>query len=255
MLELLIVMAILAVMVAAIMLRWMFNDQFGIVNIILDQIGIEGPSWFTQRWSAFAIILLTDVWLWTPWFTLLLLAGGLHGGTRMLSPATVELMTMDHLTPAQLAEVDHFAAETLGLRQPFRNHVAHDDDRRTEQLAGRRARQTDRTRAGDDAALALLLAIAPGPGMLYVLARTLAGGRRGGLLSSLGTFLGGMVHVFAAAAKGFRPGAVLLTHHHQDHIGGIKYLPEAEFVVAGSGGGSRVPMKTYTMPLCSAVRP
>jgi threonine/homoserine/homoserine lactone efflux protein len=47
---------------------------------------------------------------------------------------------------------------------------------------------------------ALLLAIAPGPGMLYVLARSLAGGRREGVLSSLGTFAGGMVHVLAAAA-------------------------------------------------------
>ena len=47
---------------------------------------------------------------------------------------------------------------------------------------------------------ALLLAIAPGPGMLYVLARSLAGGRREGVLSSLGTFVGGMVHVIAAAA-------------------------------------------------------
>jgi threonine/homoserine/homoserine lactone efflux protein len=47
---------------------------------------------------------------------------------------------------------------------------------------------------------ALLLAIAPGPGMLYVLARALGGGRREGLLSALGTFFGGMVHVFAAAA-------------------------------------------------------
>ncbi len=47
---------------------------------------------------------------------------------------------------------------------------------------------------------ATLLAIVPGPGMLYVLARTLAGGRREGLLSSIGTFFGGMVHVFAAAA-------------------------------------------------------
>ena len=47
---------------------------------------------------------------------------------------------------------------------------------------------------------ALLLAVAPGPGMLYVLARSLAGGRREGLLSATGTFLGGMVHVFAAAA-------------------------------------------------------
>jgi threonine/homoserine/homoserine lactone efflux protein len=46
---------------------------------------------------------------------------------------------------------------------------------------------------------ALLLAIAPGPGMLYVLARSLAGGKREGVLSALGTFVGGMVHVFAAA--------------------------------------------------------
>jgi threonine/homoserine/homoserine lactone efflux protein len=47
---------------------------------------------------------------------------------------------------------------------------------------------------------AVLLAIAPGPGMLYVLARSLAGGKREGVLSALGTFIGGMVHVFAAAA-------------------------------------------------------
>lgn len=46
---------------------------------------------------------------------------------------------------------------------------------------------------------ATLLAIAPGPGMLYVLARTLAGGRREGVFSSLGTFFGGLVHVIAAA--------------------------------------------------------
>jgi len=46
---------------------------------------------------------------------------------------------------------------------------------------------------------ATLLAVAPGPGMLYVLARSLAGGKREGVLSALGTFLGGMVHVFAAA--------------------------------------------------------
>jgi threonine/homoserine/homoserine lactone efflux protein len=47
---------------------------------------------------------------------------------------------------------------------------------------------------------ALLLAAAPGPGMLYVLARSLAGGKREGVLSAVGTFCGGMVHVVAAAA-------------------------------------------------------
>jgi threonine/homoserine/homoserine lactone efflux protein len=48
-------------------------------------------------------------------------------------------------------------------------------------------------------AAALLLAITPGPGIFYVLARSLAGGRREGIQSSLGTFVGGLFHVFAAA--------------------------------------------------------
>src|SRR3984893_19034204 len=48
-------------------------------------------------------------------------------------------------------------------------------------------------------AAACILAITPGPGIFYVLARTLAGGTREGMLSSLGTFLGGLVHVVAAA--------------------------------------------------------
>src|ERR1700731_3853452 len=48
-------------------------------------------------------------------------------------------------------------------------------------------------------AAAVLLAITPGPGIFYVLARSLAGGRREGILSSLGTFVGGLFHVFAAA--------------------------------------------------------
>src|SRR6266853_3001207 len=46
---------------------------------------------------------------------------------------------------------------------------------------------------------ALILAVTPGPGIFYVLARTLGGGRREGILSSLGTFAGGIFHVFAAA--------------------------------------------------------
>src|ERR1700719_2256826 len=44
-------------------------------------------------------------------------------------------------------------------------------------------------------AAAFLLAIAPGPGIFYVAARTLAGGRSEGMASTLGTGLGGMVHV------------------------------------------------------------
>jgi len=48
-------------------------------------------------------------------------------------------------------------------------------------------------------AAAVLLAITPGPGIFYVLARSLAGGKQEGVFSSLGTFVGGLCHVLAAA--------------------------------------------------------
>jgi threonine/homoserine/homoserine lactone efflux protein len=66
---------------------------------------------------------------------------------------------------------------------------------------------------------AILLAVAPGPGMLYVLARALGGGRREGLLSALGTFFGGMVHVFAAAA-----GVSIILAKSSVAFAAVKYL-------------------------------
>lgn len=48
-------------------------------------------------------------------------------------------------------------------------------------------------------AAALVLALSPGPGLFYVAARSLAAGRREGVLSSFGTAAGGMVHVLAGA--------------------------------------------------------
>ena len=47
---------------------------------------------------------------------------------------------------------------------------------------------------------ALVVACTPGPGIFYVAARTLSGGRGEGLASILGTALGGLVHVLAGAA-------------------------------------------------------
>jgi threonine/homoserine/homoserine lactone efflux protein len=48
-------------------------------------------------------------------------------------------------------------------------------------------------------AAAVLLAVMPGPGIFYVAARTLAGGRSDGIASCLGTGLGGTVHVLAGS--------------------------------------------------------
>ena len=46
---------------------------------------------------------------------------------------------------------------------------------------------------------ALALAFAPGPGMMYVLSRTMSGGKSQGMASTFGTAAGGTFHVLAAA--------------------------------------------------------
>lgn len=48
-------------------------------------------------------------------------------------------------------------------------------------------------------AAALLVAVTPGPGIFYVAARTLAGGRAEGIASSFGTGVGGLAHVIGGA--------------------------------------------------------
>ena len=46
---------------------------------------------------------------------------------------------------------------------------------------------------------AIVLAFLPGPSLMYVLARTINGGREAGIESTIGTAVGGMVHVLIAA--------------------------------------------------------
>jgi threonine/homoserine/homoserine lactone efflux protein len=73
-------------------------------------------------------------------------------------------------------------------------------------------------------AAATLLAVTPGPGIFYVLARTLSGGKREGVLSSFGTFIGGSIHILAA---GFGLSAVLVasaTAFSVVKYGGALYL-------------------------------
>lgn len=48
-------------------------------------------------------------------------------------------------------------------------------------------------------AAAVFVAVTPGPGIFYVAARALAGGRTEGLASSFGTGVGGLVHVLGGA--------------------------------------------------------
>ena len=75
---------------------------------------------------------------------------------------------------------------------------------------------------------AVVLAVTPGPGIAYVAARTVAGGRPEGLSSCLGTGLGGMAHVLAAAL-----GLSVLVMQSAIAFALVKYLGAAYLVYLG----------------------
>ena len=77
-------------------------------------------------------------------------------------------------------------------------------------------------------AAAVVLAITPGPGMAYVVARTVGGGRAAGLASCFGTALGGMLHVLAAAT-----GLSLLVARSAVAFTVVKYVGAAYLVYLG----------------------
>jgi len=75
---------------------------------------------------------------------------------------------------------------------------------------------------------AIVLAITPGPGIAYVVARTVVGGRAEGVASTLGTAIGGLLHVAAAAF-----GLSLLIAQSAFAFSLLKYVGAAYLVYLG----------------------
>ena len=73
-----------------------------------------------------------------------------------------------------------------------------------------------------------ILAVTPGPGIAYVVARTVAGGRAEGVASCLGTAIGGLVHVVAAAL-----GLSLIIARSALAFSIVKYLGAAYLIYLG----------------------
>jgi threonine/homoserine/homoserine lactone efflux protein len=75
---------------------------------------------------------------------------------------------------------------------------------------------------------AAVLAVTPGPGIAYVVARTVAGGRAEGLASCFGTGIGGLLHVLAAAL-----GLSLIIAQSAVAFSLVKYIGAAYLVYLG----------------------
>jgi multiple sugar transport system permease protein len=56
--------------------KWIFNTDYGILNLLLDKAGIRGPSWLTdEQWAIWALIMTS---LWTVGGSMLIFLAGLQ---------------------------------------------------------------------------------------------------------------------------------------------------------------------------------
>jgi len=55
--------------------RYMYTPQIGIINHIVSALGIAPPDWLGSTRFALLSIIIADIWQWTPFMILVLLAG------------------------------------------------------------------------------------------------------------------------------------------------------------------------------------
>ncbi len=58
-------------------IHWMLNGEWGLINNILFHVfGVDnGPPWLTERWLTFSMVMVSYIWKWTPFWTVILMAG------------------------------------------------------------------------------------------------------------------------------------------------------------------------------------
>lgn len=68
-----------------ISIHWLLNGEFGLLNnLIYDVFHITAPDWLTSRWTALGSAMLSHIWKWMPFWTVILLAG------RMAIPSEIK---------------------------------------------------------------------------------------------------------------------------------------------------------------------
>lgn len=87
---------------------WLFNYQFGLANLALRGLGLDPVNWFAAPLSAWAALLLVEIWKTTPLLALLLLAG-----RRQISHSVYEAAALDGASSWR-----SFVSITLPLLRP-----------------------------------------------------------------------------------------------------------------------------------------
>ena len=74
-----------------ISIHWMLNGEWGLLNNLLyAMFHIDGPSWLNERWTALGSVIVSHIWKWTPFWTVILLAGRMAIPTEINDAAAVD---------------------------------------------------------------------------------------------------------------------------------------------------------------------
>lgn len=61
--------------VVGLMFRFMMNEQYGVLNYFMELLGFSRQAWLSDINLALPALIITDVWQWTPFMMIILLAG------------------------------------------------------------------------------------------------------------------------------------------------------------------------------------
>jgi multiple sugar transport system permease protein len=92
-LSFLLIPVMIAPVIAGFQFRMIYNDQFGPLNYLLDTVthgAVRGAAWLADPRIALWAVMATDVWQWTPFMTLVVLAGLQAIPAELLEAAEVD---------------------------------------------------------------------------------------------------------------------------------------------------------------------
>ena len=97
--------------------RYMFDAQFGLINALLVLVGIPAQTWLADPTLAFIAIVIADVWQWTPFVFIMMIAALAGVDGSVIEASRIDGANWWQMTfRVKLPMVMHIIAITLMMR-------------------------------------------------------------------------------------------------------------------------------------------
>jgi multiple sugar transport system permease protein len=97
--------------------RYMFDAQFGLINAVLALFDIKAMTWLADPSLAFVAIVIADIWQWTPFVFIMMLAALASVDSAVLEAARIDGANWwQQIFLVKLPMVMHVIAITLMMR-------------------------------------------------------------------------------------------------------------------------------------------